>query len=70
MTRVAEIIMQIKGTQITAGKKPETILAGAIYLAGKQTGEARTQRQIANTIGVIEITIRKMSKEICLKNNY
>ena len=67
VTKATEILMQIKGTAITTGRKPETILAGAIYLACQQTGEQRTQRQIANTLGVIEVTIRKMSKEIaCL----
>ena len=70
ITRVAEIIIQIKDTVVVSGKKPETILAGAIYIAGKQTGEKRTQRQIANTLGVIEITIRKISKEITFYVNY
>lgn len=64
VTMASEILIKIKGSTIATGKKPETILAGAIYLAGKQTGERRTQRQIANTLGVIEITIRKISKEI------
>lgn len=47
-----------------SGKRPETILAGAIYLASKQTGEQITQRQIANKTGVIEVTIRKITREL------
>jgi transcription initiation factor TFIIB len=59
-----EILIKIKGTNITAGRKPETIVAGAIYVAGQKGNNKRTQREISNTIGVIEITIRKISKEI------
>ena len=47
-----------------AGKKPRTIAATLIYLAGKINGEKITQRKIANTTGVLEVTIRKRSKEI------
>jgi transcription initiation factor TFIIIB Brf1 subunit/transcription initiation factor TFIIB len=43
------------------GKRPETIAAAALYLAGKPKV---TQRQIANTVGIIEVTIRKRTKEI------
>jgi transcription initiation factor TFIIB len=63
-----EILIKAKETGIGTGKKPETLLAGAIYLACQQTGEERTQRQIANTIGVIEVSIRKISKDL-FKNN-
>jgi len=61
---ITEILQKIKNTKITAGKRPETILAGTIYFAGKKTQDIRTQRQIANTTGVIEVTIRKTNKEL------
>jgi transcription initiation factor TFIIB len=59
-----EIIQKIKDTKITAGRYPSTIVASAIYIASKLAKDFRTQREIANKIGVIEITIRKRSREI------
>jgi len=67
INETAEILIKIKESTITAGRKPETILAGAIYTACKKTNDHRTQRQIANTLGIIEITIRKIHKEIINK---
>jgi len=66
ITKTTEILMKIKGTQITIGKKPETILSAAIYIASKKTSDKKTQRQLTNTIGIIELTIRKMTKKINL----
>jgi transcription initiation factor TFIIB len=59
-----EIIIKLKRTPYMAGKQPSTIVASALYLAGKMNNEEVTQRQIANAIGVIEVTIRKRSREI------
>ncbi|MFH1134424.1 MAG: transcription initiation factor IIB family protein [Nanoarchaeota archaeon] len=59
-----EILEKIKNTKISQGRKPETILAAALYIASKLTKDQRTQREIANALGVIEITIRKRSREI------
>lgn len=59
-----EILVRIKGKPVTYGKHPETLVASAIYLATLKTGDERTQRDIANATGVIEVTIRKRSKEI------
>jgi transcription initiation factor TFIIB len=68
ITLTTEILIKIKGTGITTGKRPETILGGAIYVACKKTDTRRTQRQIANAIGIMELTIRKTSKKIiCLE---
>ncbi len=60
ISRAAEIVEQQKGR----GQRPETIVAAALYIAAKENGEQRTQRQVANTTGVIEVTIRKQSKEL------
>lgn len=61
---VRELLVKLKGTQVVGGRKPETVLAGAIYFVCKQDNDPRTQRQIANCVGVIEITIRKVCKKI------
>ncbi|MBN2880487.1 transcription initiation factor IIB family protein [Candidatus Woesearchaeota archaeon] len=64
MREAGEILIRIRGKPITYGKHPETLVASAIYLATRKTGEERTQRDITNATGVIEVTIRKRSKEI------
>ncbi len=64
ITKANEIMEQIQTSPIKNGKKPETLVAGALYLATKQTGEKRSQREIANTVGVIEVTIRKTKKQL------
>ena len=64
MSITAEILDKIKGKTVTFGKHHETIVASAIYLATKISGEIRPQREIANATGVIEVTIRKRSREI------
>lgn len=43
---------------------PTTIVATAIYLATKINNDSFTQREITNATGVIEVTIRKKSKEM------
>jgi len=59
-----EILIRVKESGKFEGKKPETLLAGAIYIASKKTGQIKTQRKIANTLGIIEATIRKIEKQI------
>ena len=63
-TKAIQIINTIQEKGLLTGKRPETIVAAAIYLAGKQTGQEITQRVIANKIGMIEVTIRKTVKEL------
>jgi len=67
ITRATEIIEAMEQKGITTGKKPETIVATAIYIAAKEKKENVTQRKIANIVGVIEVTIRKRSKEALAK---
>jgi transcription initiation factor TFIIIB Brf1 subunit/transcription initiation factor TFIIB len=45
-------------------RKPETTAAAAIYLAGKMMDDKKTQREVANATRVLEVTIRKRSREI------
>lgn len=58
--RAAEILENAR----IPGCRPETLVAAALYLAAKECGEPRTQRQIANTTGVIEVTIRAKAKNL------
>jgi transcription initiation factor TFIIIB Brf1 subunit/transcription initiation factor TFIIB len=64
ITYAIELIEQMKENNKTTGKQPKTIVASALYIASKLNGDSRTQREIANASGVIEVTIRKRSKEI------
>lgn len=43
---------------------PQSVAAGAVYIAAILSGEHRTQEEIANVSGVSEVTIRKCYKEL------
>ncbi len=64
VTKANELAMKIKNTSIVYGRRPETIVASILYVASKKNGEPKTQRDVANAVGVIEVTIRKISKDI------
>ena len=53
----------------TSGKDPKGIAGGAIYLASKIKNKAFTQKQVADSIGVTEVTIRSRYKELKKKLN-
>ena len=53
-----------KNKSVYLGKNPRTIVAAVIYIAAKLCKEKVAQRNIANEIGVMEVTIRKRYKEI------
>ena len=48
----------------TSGKGPTGVAAASLYIAALLNGEKRTQREIADTIGVTEVTIRNRFKEL------
>lgn len=48
----------------SSGKDPKGIVAGAIYIACKKKGLELTQKEIADIIGVTEVTLRSRYKEI------
>ncbi len=59
-----DIVDKAKRNRITIGKDPVGLAAAAIYLAGILEGEQRTQREIAETATVTEVTIRNRYKEL------
>ena len=59
-----QIINKLTGAPVIAGKNPKTIVATALYIATKMNDDYRTQRDISNTIGIIEVTLRKRTREI------
>ena len=64
ISKALEILGAIRNNPLFIGKNPQTITAAALYVAAKTTNDDRTQRDVANATGVIEVTIRKISKEM------
>ena len=58
---------EAKKYEATTGKGPTGVAAAALYIAAVLEGEKRTQREIADAIGVTEVTIRNRFKELVQK---
>lgn len=65
-TRIVAInlLKKAQNRRITSGKSPISMAAAALYLASIQTGERRTQLQIALTAKITTTTIRNRCKEM------
>lgn len=59
-----DIIKRAQEEKLTSGKGPSGTAAAAIYLASIACGERRTQREVAETAGVTEVTVRNRYKEL------
>jgi transcription initiation factor TFIIB len=62
-----EILRKASKFDITSGKGPTGVAAAAIYVACVLIGEKRTQREVADIVGVTEVTIRNRYKELIEK---
>ncbi|MFX0198043.1 MAG: transcription initiation factor IIB [Candidatus Hodarchaeota archaeon] len=62
--RAADILIEAQNEGLTSGKDPTGLAAAAIYLAGIIKDERRTQREIAATAQVTEVTVRNRYKEL------
>lgn len=65
--KAVEILKRAKNHEITSGKGPTGVSAAAIYIACVLVGERRTQREVADIVGVTEVTIRNRYKELVEK---
>jgi len=65
--RAIRLLELAKKYEATSGKGPTGVAAAALYIAAVLEGEKRTQREIADAIGVTEVTIRNRFKELCEK---
>ena len=65
--KALEIIKKVKKIGLSSGKGPTGIAAAAIYIASVLVGERRSQREIADILGITEVTIRNRFKEIVTK---
>ncbi|HME53019.1 MAG TPA: TFIIB-type zinc ribbon-containing protein [Candidatus Lokiarchaeia archaeon] len=63
-TMIAEkILSDFEASTNTAGKDPKGMIAAAIYLACKQTGETKAQKAVACGCLITEVTLRSRIKE-------
>ena len=59
-----DILNLARKKRLTIGKSPMSLAAAAIYIASVQTGEKRTQQQIAMSAQTTPVTIRNRFKEL------
>jgi len=62
--RAIKILRKAKEKDVVSGKGPCGCAAAAIYIASVLEGERKTQREVADVVGVTEVTIRNRYKEI------
>jgi len=62
--RSVEVLEKVARHDATSGKGPIGVAAAALYIAAVLEGEKKTQREVADTIGVTEVTIRNRYKEM------
>ncbi len=60
----AKILQEAKEKRVSAGKDPTGLAAAALYIACMQTGEKKTQKDIADAAGVTEVTVRNRYKTL------
>jgi transcription initiation factor TFIIB len=59
-----KILRTAKEKDVISGKGPTGCAAAAIYIASVLEGERKTQREVADVVGVTEVTIRNRYKEM------
>jgi transcription initiation factor TFIIB len=60
--RVMEILHVIRNERFIAGKDPKGLVAAAIYIAARETGDPRSQQEVAKVVGITEVTLRSRAK--------
>lgn len=62
--RAVKILDEATKYDVTSGKGPIGVAAAALYIAAVLEGRKKTQREVADAIGVTEVTIRNRYKEV------
>lgn len=65
--KAVKILDEASEFDVTSGKGPIGVASAALYIAAVLEGEKKTQREVADAIGVTEVTIRNRYKEIIEK---
>jgi transcription initiation factor TFIIB len=63
-TKALDIVQTATKEEITSGRSPKGIAAGALYIASKIHNERKTQAEIAKVADVTEVTVRNSYKEL------
>ena len=63
-TKALDIVQVATKEEITSGRSPKGIAAGALYIASKIHNERKTQAEIAKVADVTEVTVRNSYKEL------
>lgn len=59
-----ELLKRAMKKGLISGRSPTGVSAAAVYIAGAQAGERRTQKEVADVAGVTEVTIRNRYREL------
>lgn len=62
-TEALQYIEAAKQKEITSGLSPVSVAATTLYLAGLKLGERRTQKEVSETTGITEATLRSRCKD-------
>jgi transcription initiation factor TFIIB len=62
--KAVDVLDEAAKHDVTSGKGPIGVAAAALYIAAVLKGEKKTQREVADAIGVTEVTIRNRYKEM------
>lgn len=62
--KAVDVLNDAARSDVTSGKGPIGVAAAALYIAAVLKGEKKTQREVADAIGVTEVTIRNRYKEM------
>ncbi len=65
--KAIKILKKAANKELTSGRSPTGMAAAGIYIASVLCGERCTQRQVAEVVGVTEVTIRNRYKELANK---
>jgi transcription initiation factor TFIIB len=63
-SKALDIVQIAVKEEITSGRSPKGIAAGALYIASKIHNERKTQAEIAKVADVTEVTVRNSYKEL------
>ena len=69
-TKALNIVQVATKEEITSGRSPKGIAAGALYIASKIHNEKKTQAEIAKVADVTEVTVRNSYKELIENLNF
>ena len=59
-----DILLELMSGGQHVGKNPKGLAASALYIASRELGERRTQKELSDAAGVSSLTIRKRAKDI------